>query len=54
MAGGAPHHFAVFADANPANGRLGPLVGWNDDEVAPGAGFVDDPELTMTAELNSF
>jgi redox-sensitive bicupin YhaK (pirin superfamily) len=35
----ARHHFIVSADGNPANGRLGPLVVWNDDEIAPGTGF---------------
>ena len=35
----ARHHFIVSADGNPANRPLGPLVVWNDDEIAPGAGF---------------
>jgi redox-sensitive bicupin YhaK (pirin superfamily) len=35
----ARHHFAVSAGGNPANGPLGDLVVWNDDEIAPGAGF---------------
>jgi redox-sensitive bicupin YhaK (pirin superfamily) len=35
----ARHHFAVSADGNPANGPLGALVVWNDDEIAPGTGF---------------
>jgi quercetin 2,3-dioxygenase len=35
----ARHHFVVAADGNPANGRLGALVVWNDDEIAPGTGF---------------
>jgi quercetin 2,3-dioxygenase len=35
----ARHHFVVSADGNPANGRLGALVVWNDDEIAPGTGF---------------
>jgi len=35
----AHHHFIVSADGNPANKPLGPLVVWNDDEIAPGAGF---------------
>jgi hypothetical protein len=35
----ARHHFAVTHDGNPANGPLGPLVVWNDDEIAPGTGF---------------
>jgi quercetin 2,3-dioxygenase len=35
----ARHHFIVSADGNPANGPLGALVVWNDDEIAPGAGF---------------
>lgn len=35
----ARHHFVVLADGNPANGPLGALVVWNDDEIAPGTGF---------------
>ena len=35
----ARHHFVVSADGNPANGPLGPLLVWNDDEIAPGTGF---------------
>jgi redox-sensitive bicupin YhaK (pirin superfamily) len=35
----ARHHFVVSADGNPANGALGALVVWNDDEIAPGTGF---------------
>jgi redox-sensitive bicupin YhaK (pirin superfamily) len=35
----ARHHFVVSADGNPANGPLGALVVWNDDEIAPGTGF---------------
>ncbi|WP_375789979.1 pirin family protein [Bradyrhizobium sp. Pha-3] len=35
----ARHHFIVSTDGNPANSRLGPLVVWNDDEIAPGTGF---------------
>jgi redox-sensitive bicupin YhaK (pirin superfamily) len=35
----ARHHFIVSSDGNPANRALGALVVWNDDEVAPGAGF---------------
>src|ERR1700751_3565386 len=35
----ARHHFVVSADGNPANGPLGALVVWNDDQIAPGAGF---------------
>jgi quercetin 2,3-dioxygenase len=35
----ARHHFAVTAEGNPANGPLGALVVWNDDEIAPGTGF---------------
>ena len=33
----AKHHFEVWPDGNPAN--IGPLVVWNDDEIAPGTGF---------------
>jgi redox-sensitive bicupin YhaK (pirin superfamily) len=29
----------VTRDGNPANGPLGALVVWNDDEIAPGTGF---------------
>jgi redox-sensitive bicupin YhaK (pirin superfamily) len=35
----AKHHFAVTPEGNPANGPLGALVVWNDDEIAPGTGF---------------
>ena len=35
----ARHHFVVSAKGNPANGPLGALVVWNDDEIAPGTGF---------------
>jgi redox-sensitive bicupin YhaK (pirin superfamily) len=35
----ARHHFAVTPAGNPANGPLGALVVWNDDEIAPGTGF---------------
>jgi redox-sensitive bicupin YhaK (pirin superfamily) len=35
----ARHHFIVSAGGNPANGPLGSLVVWNDDEIAPGTGF---------------
>jgi quercetin 2,3-dioxygenase len=35
----AKHHFAVTPEGNPANGPLGALMVWNDDEVAPGTGF---------------
>jgi redox-sensitive bicupin YhaK (pirin superfamily) len=35
----ARHHFVVSPTGNRANGALGALVVWNDDEIAPGAGF---------------
>jgi len=35
----ARHHFAVTPDGNSANGPLGALIVWNDDEIAPGKGF---------------
>ncbi len=35
----AKHHFAVSADGNPEHRALGPLIVWNDDEIAVGAGF---------------
>ena len=35
----AKHHFAVNPAGNVANGSLGALVVWNDDEIAPGTGF---------------
>jgi quercetin 2,3-dioxygenase len=35
----ARHHFVVSTDGNKANGALGALVVWNDDEIAPGTGF---------------
>ncbi len=35
----AKHHFVVTPEGNPANGPLGSLLVWNDDEIAPGRGF---------------
>jgi redox-sensitive bicupin YhaK (pirin superfamily) len=35
----AKHHFAVDTQDNPAHARLGNLVVWNDDEIAPHSGF---------------
>ena len=35
----ARHHFAVDSQGNPAHSRLGSLVVWNDDEIAPRSGF---------------
>jgi len=35
----ARHHFAVDSHDNPAHARLGSLVVWNDDEIAPHGGF---------------
>ena len=35
----ARHHFAVDSRGNPAHARLGSLVVWNDDEIAPHSGF---------------
>jgi redox-sensitive bicupin YhaK (pirin superfamily) len=35
----AKHHFAVSAEDNPLHQALGPLIVWNDDEIAPGGGF---------------
>jgi redox-sensitive bicupin YhaK (pirin superfamily) len=35
----ARHHFAVDSQGNPAHTRLGSLVVWNDDEIAPHSGF---------------
>jgi len=35
----ARHHFAVDSQSNPAHARLGSLVVWNDDEIAPHSGF---------------
>jgi redox-sensitive bicupin YhaK (pirin superfamily) len=35
----ARHHFAVDSQGNPAHARLGNLVVWNDDELAPRSGF---------------
>ena len=35
----ARHHFAVDSHGNPAHARLGNLVVWNDDEIAPHSGF---------------
>jgi redox-sensitive bicupin YhaK (pirin superfamily) len=35
----ARHHFAIDSLGNPAHDRLGSLVVWNDDEIAPHGGF---------------
>src|SRR6201996_7378756 len=35
----AKHHFAIDSQGNPAHARLGSLVVWNDDEIAPHGGF---------------
>ncbi len=35
----AKYHFQVSPDGNPAHEALGPLVVWNDDEIAVGKGF---------------
>jgi quercetin 2,3-dioxygenase len=35
----ARHHFAFDSQGNPAHVRLGNLVVWNDDEIAPHSGF---------------
>lgn len=35
----ASHHFQVTQDGNPAHGPVGPLIVWNDDELAVGGGF---------------
>jgi redox-sensitive bicupin YhaK (pirin superfamily) len=35
----AKHHFAVSADDDPSHRALGPLIVWNDDEIAVGSGF---------------
>jgi quercetin 2,3-dioxygenase len=35
----ANYYFVVSPDGNPANGPLGALVVWNDDEIVPGKGF---------------
>lgn len=35
----ARHHFAVDSQGNPAHARLGTLIVWNDDEIAPYGGF---------------
>ncbi|MFM0740166.1 pirin family protein [Paraburkholderia xenovorans] len=35
----AKYHFAVGVDGNPAHAALGPLIVWNDDEIAAGGGF---------------
>jgi quercetin 2,3-dioxygenase len=35
----ARHHFAVDSQSNPAHARLGNLVVWNDDDIAPHSGF---------------
>jgi redox-sensitive bicupin YhaK (pirin superfamily) len=35
----ARYHFQVSPEGNHAHGALGPLVVWNDDEIAAGSGF---------------
>ncbi|VWB92602.1 quercetin 2,3-dioxygenase [Burkholderia aenigmatica] len=35
----AKFHFAVTADGTPEHAPLGPLIVWNDDEIAVGGGF---------------
>jgi redox-sensitive bicupin YhaK (pirin superfamily) len=35
----ANYYFVVSPDGNRANGPLGALVVWNDDEIVPGKGF---------------
>jgi quercetin 2,3-dioxygenase len=35
----ARHHFAVDSQGNPGHARLGNLVVWNDDQIAPHSGF---------------
>lgn len=35
----ARHHFIVEPTGNSAHLPLGPLIVWNDDEIAPGTGF---------------
>lgn len=35
----AKYHFAVSAQGNAAHRALGPLIVWNDDEIAVGRGF---------------
>jgi len=35
----AKYHFAVSADGNPDHAALGPLIVWNDDEIAVDSGF---------------
>ncbi|HEY1690509.1 MAG TPA: pirin family protein [Polyangiaceae bacterium] len=43
----ARHHFAVTPEGNPANGPVGGLVVWNDDEIAAGTGFGLHPHADM-------
>jgi redox-sensitive bicupin YhaK (pirin superfamily) len=35
----ARYHFIVSPEGNPEHTPLGPLIVWNDDEIAPGTGF---------------
>lgn len=35
----AKHHFAVSAKDDPSHEALGPLIVWNDDQIAVGSGF---------------
>jgi len=39
----ARYHFTVRPSGNAQHGALGSLIVWNDDEVAPGAGFPMHP-----------
>jgi hypothetical protein len=43
----ARHHFVVSPKGNRANGPLGALVVWNDDEIAPGTGFGNHTHADM-------
>jgi redox-sensitive bicupin YhaK (pirin superfamily) len=43
----ARHHFAIDDRGNPAHARLGSLLIWNDDEIAPRSGFPMHPHRDM-------
>jgi redox-sensitive bicupin YhaK (pirin superfamily) len=43
----AKHHFAFARYVDPARSGWGDLKVWNDDEIAPGAGFAPHPHADM-------
>jgi redox-sensitive bicupin YhaK (pirin superfamily) len=43
----ALHHFAIGGYGNPIHRPIGNLYVWNDDEIAPGAGFPFHPHVNV-------